>query len=123
MAKVLIIDDSKFSRMKLAFMLAEHGYDVQEAENGSVALETIGKHQPDCVLCDLMMPEMNGLEFLKVAAKEDHKIPVIIVTADIQASTAKEALSLGALAVIHKPPKGGELAEAVRSALEQGSSR
>lgn len=82
--KILIAEDEVSMREIIVFQLTSHGYEVVEAENGTVALEKIEKEHPDLLLLDLMMPETDGFEVLeKVRANPDKKIseiPVIIIS-------------------------------------------
>jgi len=69
------------------------------------------------MLLDLLMPEMEGREVLQAMRDRGYKIPVIVITADIQASTRSECMELGALAVIHKMPNSDELIGWIKKAL------
>ncbi len=64
MAKILVVDDAAFMRLRAAKLLVEAGHQVLEAENGRMAVETYLRERPDCVLMDITMPEMDGLEAL-----------------------------------------------------------
>jgi CheY-like chemotaxis protein/anti-sigma regulatory factor (Ser/Thr protein kinase) len=81
--KVLVVEDESATRKLLQRVLAQEGWEVTEAEDGRVALAKLEQSRPDLVLLDLMMPEMDGFEFLKhLRAKDDgYGIPVIVVTA------------------------------------------
>lgn len=69
------------------------------------------------MLLDLLMPEMEGREVLQAMRDRGYKIPVIVITADIQSTTRCECLDLGALAVIHKMPNSDELLGWIKKAL------
>jgi DNA-binding response OmpR family regulator len=69
------------------------------------------------MLLDLLMPEMEGREVLQAMRDRGYKIPVIVITADIQASTRSECMELGAMAVIHKMPNSDELIAWIKKAL------
>lgn len=81
--KVLVVDDDPMIRQTMSLLLEKEGWTVLEADNGRTALTTVDEHQPDLVLLDLMMPEMDGFEFLQELRK--HNLPsavsVIVVTA------------------------------------------
>ncbi|WGV26909.1 response regulator [Halotia branconii] len=117
MALVLIIDDAAFSRRMIRKFLQVDGYEILEATNGREGLEMVYKHKPNCVLVDLLMPEMNGFEFLKSLQEKDLKIPTIIISADIQEGARNQSYQLGAVNFINKPPKEQELREAVQQVL------
>ena len=78
-------------------------------------MEAVRTHSPDCVLLDLLMPEMTGREVLQQIQQEGLGIPVIVITADVQTTTRHECLELGATAVLNKPRNAEELLAAVRS--------
>lgn len=69
MKKILIIEDELPLREAFAFLLQSEGYEVEVAENGKVGLEKLAAFNPDIILLDLLMPVMNGLEFLKAQSK------------------------------------------------------
>jgi CheY-like chemotaxis protein len=115
MAAILIIDDSSYMRSKIRSILKSDGYDILEAENGYKGLQMIREHSPDCVILDLILPEMDGLKVLKALQS---KIPVVVVTADIQESVFEQCLELGAKAFINKPPKEDKLRNTVKNILD-----
>jgi CheY-like chemotaxis protein len=65
MREVLIVDDSPDLRGMLAFTLGDLGFSVRQAKNGSDALHELADHAPDCVVLDLMMPDMDGFKVLE----------------------------------------------------------
>ncbi|OGW23883.1 MAG: histidine kinase [Nitrospirae bacterium GWC2_42_7] len=117
MALILIIDDSTYMRSIIRNTLKEEGLEILEAENGLKGIQMISEHSPDCVLLDIIMPGMDGIKILNTLQERDSKIPVIIITADIQESTRKQCLELGAFAFINKPPKKEELVSAIKKVL------
>jgi twitching motility two-component system response regulator PilH len=117
MAEILVIDDSSFLRRIVKSELQSKGHVVREAPNGKAGLEGARSERPDCMLLDLAMPELGGLEVLDALREEDPSMPVVVVTADIQETTRQECLRRGATAVINKPVKPGPLCEAVDRAL------
>jgi CheY-like chemotaxis protein len=119
-ATILVIEDAALSRQVLRRILQAEGHTIWEAKNGREALEILLKQQqrPDCILVDILMPEMGGVEFLKVMVEQDFKIPTIVITADIQETTRVECLELGAMTVIHKLVKPNELRLWINKALE-----
>ena len=80
---ILVVDDDDISRRGLRTALEQAGWHVVEADNGQIALTRLAETQPDAILLDLMMPEMNGFEFLdEVRQREDwSNIPIIVITA------------------------------------------
>lgn len=123
MALVLIIEDAALLRKLLQKMLRAKGYNTLEASNGREGLETIGIYKPDCIVLDLLMPEMEGREVLKEMRDRGLQIPTIVMTADIQETTRSECLELGALTVLHKLPKGEELLPWIEKAIEVSTQK
>ncbi len=117
MAQILVIDDSRFLRHLVCNWLLEGGHQVTEAENGADGLVMIASHSPDCILLDLAMPRLDGLEVLEDLRAHGCTIPVIVVTADVQETTSQQCLDLGARAVMNKPSSPKELNEAVSNVL------
>ena len=118
MSLILIIDDSSFTRKALAKMVKEQGYETVEASDGREGIEMAATRSPDCILIDLIMPEMGGLEVLEALRDQESKIPRIVITADIQESVRQQCLEGGALAVLNKPPKKDELQDILANALK-----
>jgi signal transduction histidine kinase/CheY-like chemotaxis protein len=81
--KVLVVEDDQPTRELIRRLLEREGWSVAEAENGRVALDRLSYEQPELILLDLMMPEVDGFEFVSKlqASAEWHRIPVIVVTA------------------------------------------
>lgn len=100
---VLIVEDDDFLRGLLSHSLNEVGYEVDSAQNAEMALEFIDKQIPSIILLDLMLPGMNGLDFLS-EAKETRKLntPVIILSNLGNKEDIDRALSLGAVDFIVK---------------------
>lgn len=120
MPSILIIDDSAYTRNKIREVLKSERYDILEASDGTKGLEMVYSHTPDCIILDLIMPEIDGIKILKVLHDKGSKIPVIVVTADIQDSVRKQCLAFGAAAFINKPPREDELRGAVKKAFRLG---
>lgn len=120
MTKILIIDDSIFQRKNIKKILKPEGYKILEASNGTEGLEKIRNDSPDLVLLDILMPQVSGLSVLKKLESEDIEVPVIVITADIQDSTKRECLELGARDVFYKPlpSETQKLRELVRKVLD-----
>ena len=118
--KVLTVDDDEFVREILVAYLEDSGYEVLQAENGRLGLETFRRENPDLVMLDLRMPEMDGLEVLGHITKESPDTPVILVSGMGTIGDAIKALKLGAWDYIAKPIHDmGVLEHAVSKALER----
>jgi EAL domain-containing protein (putative c-di-GMP-specific phosphodiesterase class I)/CheY-like chemotaxis protein len=111
MAKVLIVDDDPFITTLTTKILTRIGYDtVLSAEDGAKGLEAVEAHAPDVILCDLNMPGMDGLEFLRHLAERDAPCAIILVSGEdrriLQTATQlAEAHRLKVLGAIQKPIK------------------
>jgi two-component system, chemotaxis family, chemotaxis protein CheY len=103
MAKILIVDDAEFLRMRISKMLIAEGYQVIEAENGAIAVDKYRAEKPDVVLMDITMPEMDGLTALKTIRSTDPRARVVMLTALGQESVVLEAIKSGARDFVVKP--------------------
>jgi two-component system chemotaxis response regulator CheY len=120
--KVLIVDDSALARRTLRHLLDEIGYDVEEAADGAQALERFFLSPPELVILDMVMSGMFGLEVLGKMREMNPQVRVIVVTADIQTSTAEQVRGAGAKAILHKPVKRAELAQVLKTVGEGGET-
>jgi two-component system, response regulator, stage 0 sporulation protein F len=114
---ILVVEDSWLTRRVICKILRAEGYETWEASSGPEALELLNTQTPDCMLLDLLMPDMEGREVLQALRERGIKVPVIVITADIQSTTREECMELGALAVIHKMPNSDELVGWIKKAL------
>lgn len=112
--RILVIDDSKLARFLARVTFEDRGYEVLEADGGEAGLRLARENMPDCVFLDLLMPGMLGREVLAEMRGILPDIPVIVLTADVQETTHRECLELGARAVVNKPRSGEELLDALR---------
>lgn len=114
MAKVLVVDDTLFMRTSIRQMLEANGHSViGEASNGVEAIEKYSKLNPDVVLMDITMPDMNGLDALEKIKEIDPKAKVIMCTAVGQQAMVARAVELGAQQFIVKPFQAERLLAAV----------
>jgi CheY-like chemotaxis protein len=117
MVKVLVIDDSAFQRKILSHLVNGLGYEVITADNGQDGIRHALDNNPDILVTDLLMPEYDGYWLLEQRASRHLDIPVIILTSDIQTTTVKRCMELGAVAFLNKPVKPEELQSAIQTAL------
>ena len=117
--RVLVVDDEEAIRSALAKFLRATGYEVYTAESGALALDLIGRVKFVCVLCDIRMPEMSGLEILPQALERDPDLAIVMLTAVNDAPTATEALSHGAMDYLMKPVELSVLRDAVERVLHK----
>ena len=119
MAKnILICDDAAFMRMMIKDILTKNGYNVAgEAENGMKAVEKYKEINPDLVLMDITMPEMDGIQALKEIKKLDGGAMVIMCSAMGQQAMVIESIQAGAKDFIVKPFQAERVIEAVKKVV------
>lgn len=118
MSRILIIDDQDPIRRVLREILENEKYQVDDANNGTKALQMIKEQEYDAVLCDIKMPEMDGLEVLE-HIKEMSEVPVIMVSGNSSPDEAARSIKKGAFDFIEKPPEMNRLLITVRNALDK----
>jgi len=117
----LIVDDSLVARISLKGILKDTGLELSEASSGEAALELLGKGmKPDIVFLDLTMPGKGGIETLRDISASFPGLPVVVVTADIQARTIEMVRDAGAAAVVRKPADKAEILAVVAKRLGRG---
>ncbi|HLW97747.1 MAG TPA: HD domain-containing phosphohydrolase [Candidatus Acidoferrales bacterium] len=116
--KILIVDDEEAIREVVSTLLDSQGYQCMTMANGRLASDYLKSNTPDLVLSDMVMPEMDGLRLLEWIHDYDKDIPVIMVTAMHDLSTALEAIRRGAYDYILKPFEKDQLYMGVRRALD-----
>lgn len=121
MSSVLIVDDAAFSRRMLRKYVEAEGCTVVEAASGKDAIAKIDQYPPDVILTDLLMPDINGFEFLELMQKQGLTIPTMIISADIQDTSRERGKALGAAGFLNKPAKEAEVRQAIRQLLEAGA--
>ena len=119
---VLVVDDDPVIMRLLEVNFEMEGYRVVTATDGAQALERIERERPDLVVCDIMMPVVNGLEVVERLRQSDdavsRRLPVILLSAKAQASEVQKGLDVGADDYITKPFDPLELIERVQALLE-----
>lgn len=119
MAKtILIVDDARDLRTMVHAYLSQEGYNVVMAENGQMALHVAREEKPDLIILDIMMPEMDGYEFIRRYSREADT-PVIMLTAKLDESDKILGLELGADDYVTKPFSPRELTARVRAVLRR----
>jgi putative nucleotidyltransferase with HDIG domain len=117
-AHILVVDDEEAIREVVSTMLESRGYHCTTLSNGRAAQEFVRKQTPDLVLSDMIMPEMDGIQLLDWLRGYDPEIPVIMVTAIHDISTALQAIRRGAYDYILKPFEKDQLFHAVGRAWQ-----
>jgi two-component system response regulator AtoC len=118
MAKILIVDDQETIRHFLGKAFEQEGHDVVQAGSGEQAVETLKGEQPDAAILDLKLPGMSGMEVLEKIKQVDKHIPVVMITAYGDISSAVKAMKIGAFDYITKPVDIDRLILTVSRALE-----
>lgn len=121
MKKVLIIEDNQDVRENTADILELSGYETITAENGKVGVKKAKQLLPDIIVCDIMMPELDGYEVLQELSKNPMtaSIPFIFLTAKTDKSDMRKGMNLGADDYLTKPFTENELLDAINSRLKK----
>lgn len=123
-ATLLIIDDDEVVRASLAAYLEDSGFKVLQAANGLQGLEVFQRERPDLLICDLRMPQVDGLELIRRINALQSEVPVIVLSGAGVMSDAVEALRLGAADYLIKPLEDlAVLEHSVRRALDRARLR
>ncbi len=115
MSRILITDDSMLQRNTLSAIVKDEGHEVETATNGREALEKIETNQPDILLLDMLMPELDGIGVLEALQAKGITLPIIVLTADVQEWLKARCFELGVTSFINKPVKQ----DLVRKALQE----
>jgi DNA-binding response OmpR family regulator len=121
MTKILIVEDDATVRDTLALNLRAEGYVVSTAEDGEQALEVAREENPDLIVLDVMLPELDGLTVCRILRRES-QVPIILLTARGTETDKIIGLETGADDYIVKPFSLGEFLARVRAALRRGRS-
>jgi DNA-binding response OmpR family regulator len=116
--KILVVDDQSSVRQLLQEYLTEQGFQVVTASDGQNAIYTARHEQPDLILLDIMMPRMDGYDFLR-QYRQERQTPVIIITAREEESDAVVGLELGADDYVIKPFRMRELVARIHAVLRR----
>jgi DNA-binding NtrC family response regulator len=116
---VLVVDDDAVTRQGLTVLLEGWGYLASEAADGQSALKLCADDLPHAIITDLMMPGMNGLEFVGALAERAQKIAIIFVTGQATIDSAVQAIKLGAYDYLPKPLEPQRLHDVLEKGLKQ----
>jgi diguanylate cyclase (GGDEF)-like protein len=125
MNPILVIEDEAKIRTNIQEILELGDYHAIAAPNGREGLELAKKHLPDLIICDVMMPEMDGFGVLECLREEPETalIPLIFLTAKVEKSDMRQGMKLGADDYLTKPFSADELLEAVEARLERAAKQ
>ncbi|RYM32736.1 response regulator [Brumimicrobium glaciale] len=121
MTKIVLIEDNHEMRENIEEMLELADYQVLSAENGKIGLDLVKRELPDLIICDIMMPELDGYGVLYYLSKmpETRAIPFIFLSAKTERTDLRKGMNLGADDYITKPFEEMELLEAIESRLKK----
>lgn len=117
MAKILLVEDSLFMKELIVHTLRDEKHEIIHAKNGAEGLELIHARHPDCIILDLVLPDISGTDIIKTLYSQKSAIPVIVLTANIQKTAEKQCKELGVEYYLQKPPNKAELSRAIRHVL------
>ncbi|MEQ8675391.1 MAG: response regulator [Aggregatilineales bacterium] len=121
MSKILVIEDADALRNDIIEMLTFEGFSVEGVENGLLGVEAAQSYHPDLIICDIMMPELNGYQVLESLQKDSstRTIPFIFLTARTDRSDMRYGMGLGADDYLLKPFMATELLETINARLRR----
>lgn len=121
MKKILVIEDHPQMRRNVTTILTMEGYHALSAENGKLGLAAARLHQPDLIICDVMMPELDGFGVLAALRADERiaNIPFIFLTARGEKLDQRAGMNLGADDYLSKPVEHSELMAAVEARLDR----
>lgn len=119
---IYVIDDDDAVRQSLEFLLMTAGISVQGFESAKAFLETLPQVRSGCVITDMRMPEITGLDLLRRVKEINGDLPVIVITGHGDISLAVEAMKIGAVDFLEKPFDDEHLLTVVRSALNRDAT-
>jgi diguanylate cyclase len=121
MPKILVIEDEKSIREDILEILANHGFEPEGAEDGLIGLELAANLQPDLIICDIAMPNLNGYEVLRALRLDSRfaKTPFVFMTAKADRASQRLGMNLGADDYITKPVGQADLLEAIATRLDR----
>lgn len=119
MSKIMIADDDAHIRELVRALLKRHGFEVCEAVDGRDALNKMSEENPDIVIVDVMMPNIDGFELCRLLRKDYENLPVLMLTAKDGLADKVNGFELGADDYLTKPFEGDELAARVKALLRR----
>lgn len=111
--KALIIDDSLFTLERHKNLVMDAQLEPLLAESGAKALEMYKEHNPEIVLCDIMMPEMNGYEVFEILKEIDANVFLYFISAEMTSAAKEKAISMKAAGFYQKPIEQKEILEII----------
>ena len=123
MSRILLIEDNRDLAFGLRNNLEIEGYEVETAEDGMAGLKTFAKVNPDLVILDLMLPELDGFRVLRSLRQDGHATPVLLLTAKGEEADKVRGLRMGADDYVTKPYAFSELLARVQALLRRSAMK
>ncbi|WP_404789468.1 response regulator transcription factor [Altericista sp. CCNU0014] len=122
---ILVIEDERLTRTNLLNFLGSEGFESLGAENGRIGIQLAQQHLPDLIICDIMMPELDGYDVLTTLQKDPHTaaIPFIFLTMTTHDAALQQGLAMGADDYLNKPITSEELRNAIAAQLGKQQTR
>ena len=122
--KILVIEDERLTRKNLISFLTSEGFDTLEASNGRIGIELAQTHLPDLIICDILMPELDGYDVLITLQQQlsTAAIPFIFLTVSATEDGFRQGLALGADDYLSKPVTSDQLRAAIAAQLRKAKS-
>lgn len=117
--RVAVVDDEESVRRALSRLIRSAGFEAESFGSGNEYLNSLQFKEPDCLVIDLHMPILNGLDVLNKMSEKGIKIPTIVITGYDGIGMTQRVLAAGALACLHKPVDDELLISALRSCTEK----
>jgi len=119
---VAIVDDEEGIRKALSRLLRASGLDAESYANGQEFLDAAAEHRPDCVVLDLHMPGMSGLQVLRKIKATGQRLSIVVITAHDEPETREQCIDAGACAYLRKPLEDRLLLNAISAAMRTHSA-
>jgi len=125
MKKILVIEDEGEMRRNITALLRYHGYEPIAAENGRAGVEAARRERPDLILCDVMMPDLDGYGVLQALQANTvlARIPFIFLTAKGEKDDLRSGMNLGADDYLTKPVANADLVQAIEARLRRSEQQ
>ena len=119
---VAIVDDEEGIRKALSRLLRASGLEAESYANGQEFLDAAAEHRPDCVVLDLHMPGMSGLQVLRKIKATGQRLSIVVITAHDEPETREQCIDAGACAYLRKPLEDRLLLNAISAAMRTHSA-
>jgi FixJ family two-component response regulator len=119
MRRVAVVDDEESVRKALSRLIRSAGFEVETFASGTEYLNSLQVKKPDCLVIDLHMPVLNGLDVLNKMSDQNMKIPTIVITGYDGVGMTQRVLNAGAITCLHKPVDDELLISALESCTEK----